>query len=317
MNRWSSLLALLWAASALCAWGCGDTLGRVGTYDFTQDVTQDSGAQKRGLLDEDDPEEATTDDMEAEQEQLEDPGALAALISQRLAELDSQKTPSEQGLEARRIGELAPDRCLAQLKEMDLSHVRPSFETPLVESPLLLRGGQVGDVQVVPRWSREPPINQVVDCRLALALFEMSRVAARHGIARLEYYSIYRPLAVPRGDCPSGKKGSRCRSAKKELALLEKNRGSQHRRALAIDIRWVVLKDGTRLDVLEDYDRRDGAPPCDYEAQWEKARLLQNLVCDVHDAGIFNVMLTPNANKAHHNHFHFALTPGADWHILR
>lgn len=331
IRRTCLALAILCGALSPALPGCGDTLGRVGSYRFGQDVTQDSGAEQSGLWDEAPEQDSATQtvdedtaphdldlnsDVEAEQELLEDSSALFALIAAKLAELDRPQTPGGASASAAEISALDPERCLARLEERGLSFSRPSFDTPLVDAPLVM-DGLFGSVEILPRWSRKVPVNEVVDCRLALALWEMSRLAERHGIAKLQYYSTYRPLVVPQGTCPKGGEGLRCRNKKQELELLKKNSGSRHRKALAIDIRWVVLKDGRRLDVLKDYDRRDGAPPCDYEADSDDARLLQEFVCDIYDARLFNVMLTPNADKAHHNHFHFDLTPGADWYILR
>ena len=49
----------------------------------------------------------------------------------------------------------------------------------------------------------------------------------------------------------------------------------------------------------------------------DKGQLLQDFACGLHKDKVFNVVLTPNANKAHHNHFHFDITPNATWYILR
>jgi hypothetical protein len=84
-----------------------------------------------------------------------------------------------------------------------------------------------------------------------------------------------------------------------------------------MDIRWFVTKTGEKIDVLEHYDRRNKKPPCSYEADTRAGRILQQLACAVHREKIFNVVLTPNANKDHHNHFHFDITPNATYYIIR
>lgn len=149
-----------------------------------------------------------------------------------------------------------------------------------------------------------------------LALVELARQAKLLGVKEIQYYSTYRPLRKPPKSCKAGKAGSRCRKLKKSYRKAQKS-PSQHRAALAIDIRWFVTDRGETIDVLEDFERRSRADPCATRTRTEKGRLLQRFACGLHDEKIFNVMLTPNANKAHHNHFHFDITPNATWYILR
>jgi hypothetical protein len=90
-----------------------------------------------------------------------------------------------------------------------------------------------------------------------------------------------------------------------------------HRRGLAIDLGWLTAADGSAVAVADDYERRAGTPPCDAGAETDLGRRLRDLACALHDRKIFNVVLTPNANEAHRNHFHFDVTPGARWYIVR
>jgi hypothetical protein len=176
--------------------------------------------------------------------------------------------------------------------------------------------GSINGVEITPRWPKNKNVNAVMDCHLMLALVEVAKQARRLGVKEIQYYSTYRPLRKPPEKCKRGKAGSHCRKQKKSYKKANKN-PSQHRSALAIDIRWLITERGETIDVLEDFERRSHRFPCDYRTRTDKGRLLQRFACGLHDHRIFNVMLTPNANKAHHNHFHFDITPDATWYILR
>jgi len=206
--------------------------------------------------------------------------------------------------------------CKKRLKKVKVKTSVPKFATPLVSKPLLLDSPIFG-VDIVPRWPKAKRKNEVADCRLLLALVDVAGRAKALGVKKIEYYSIHRPLNPPPKKCSKGKRGRKCRKRLQKYKKTIKGKLSQHRRALAIDIRWLTLEDDTVLDVLEHYDRRDGVPPCSYEASDPSALLLQEFACGLHQDKVFNVVLTPNANKAHHNHFHFDITQGVTWHIAK
>ena len=156
-----------------------------------------------------------------------------------------------------------------------------------------------------------------MDCHLALSLVAVARVAKSLDIAAIEFYSTYRPLKTPPRKCPKGKGRKKCLKRQREYHRIVKQQKSQHRFGRAIDIRWFKTADDRTIDVLEHFDRRSKQPPCSYHPTAPEATLLSKFVCRIYRQRLFNVMLTPNANKAHHNHFHFDLTPGARWNIIR
>ena len=43
---------------------------------------------------------------------------------------------------------------------------------------------------------------------------------------------------------------------------------------------------------------------------------LRTILCDTVAKHLFNVVLTPNYNRPHHNHFHLEVTLGAKWFLL-
>ncbi len=161
------------------------------------------------------------------------------------------------------------------------------------------------------------PIHAVMDCHLVLALVEVARYARALGIVAVDFYSTYRPLSTPPENCPKRRAGKKCRTKQEQYQKIVSAKTSRHRFASAIDIRRFVTEDDEIIDVEADFERRSGTDPCSYTPETKKARILSDLVCGLHHNRIFNVMLTPNANKAHHNHFHFDVTPRASWHILR
>ena len=44
---------------------------------------------------------------------------------------------------------------------------------------------------------------------------------------------------------------------------------------------------------------------------------LRSIVCEAADQRLFTVILTPNYNRAHANHFHLEVTPDVTWHLVR
>ena len=140
---------------------------------------------------------------------------------------------------------------------------------------------------------------EIVDCRLALSLDDFAVQLAAHDIAQVIHYSVYRP---PTRHWPDGKLGSR------------------HPGALAIDAGSFVKKDGTTLEVERDFHGRIGAATCGPGAGPNPASTeaveLRRILCDAAEARLFNVMLTPDYNYPHRNHFHLEVTAGAKWFVV-
>jgi hypothetical protein len=192
------------------------------------------------------------------------------------------------------IWSMTDEACRARLDEAGVAVSTPDFETPFVKQPLLL-DGPIRGVTIRPKWRRELRVNEVMDCRLLAALVDTAEIAHAFGFAELRFYSTYRPI---KNEAKAGK-------------------ASMHRRGLAIDVGWLTTSDGAAVEVLESYELHAGEPPCDAAAETDLGRRLRDFACALHDGKIFNVVLTPNANKAHHNHFHLDITPDARWYIIR
>ncbi|MGH7296771.1 MAG: extensin family protein [Polyangiaceae bacterium] len=142
---------------------------------------------------------------------------------------------------------------------------------------------------------------EIFDCRLVLALDDFAAMAAPRGITRMLHISAYRP-----------KSANGCTA---------KYPGLQHCGALAVDIAQFRLADGTTWSVQKDFAGQIGAATCGPTARPPaptRASIgLHALVCDAAAQGIFNVILTPDHNAEHFNHFHVEVTPGAEWMLIQ
>lgn len=88
---------------------------------------------------------------------------------------------------------------------------------------------------------------------------------------------------------------------------------SQHAYANAIDIAGVTTSDGTYSSVNDDWViDGDAEETCAAASEPGADRLLHELICELKAAQVWNIVLTPNYNADHRNHFHVDLTPGAD-----
>lgn len=135
------------------------------------------------------------------------------------------------------------------------------------------------------------------DCALIVSLAQAAAVMRARDIVEIADYGIYNYRCINGGtppDCPSGI--------------------SQHAYATAIDLAGFTLADDTYVSVNDDWVIDPaGEPTCEAETEPGKDRFLHELICTLKAAGTWNIVLTPNYNAAHRNHFHVDLTPGADF----
>jgi len=187
---------------------------------------------------------------------------------------------------ARRIADLSPAACRAELARSGLPVERDRRPTPGVATATRVTGPFHGVRLVVP--PRSSPYG-VLDCRLALALGELAALLAEHGVVAVRIDNTYRP----RSRLP----GSR--------------RPSQHNYALAADVTAITLADGRTLEIERDWPAAIGTPACGPEAELgsdtPEALELRNLVCAIVARQLFHHVLTPNYDVAHRNHLHLDL----------
>ena len=198
-----------------------------------------------------------------------------------------------------KYGQLTRAECEAEIKTRNLPF---TFE----ETPGVLAGGRLtGPIRGVTFRTRESAEKratspwEVLDCRLALALDDFAGVLVAHDIVEVRHYSMHRE--VPKS-WPADKVGS------------------QHFGGMAIDAAIFTTSTGTKMDVNDDWFGRIGAKTCGPDARprrkTEKSVALREILCETAAKRIFNVILTPNHNRAHRNHFHLDLTPGAKWFVV-
>ncbi len=167
-------------------------------------------------------------------------------------------------------------------------------EAPGVEAPIRL-GGPLGGVEIV---SCGPSSNnEIIECRLALALLAWSADLGSADIVRIEHMSTYRPGArVNRTGEPSG-----------------------HARAMAIDIARFHRRDSSILDMEVIWTNPvRGADPCGHvDGESDDLRTLRDLICTAIDSDLFQIVLTPHFDRVHRNHVHLEIRPDVDWTYVR
>ena len=141
--------------------------------------------------------------------------------------------------------------------------------------------------------------HEIVDCRLVLALDDCAEVLRRHDIVEVRHFSVYRlpPKSWPRG-----------RAAERHLG------------AVAIDAGRFIKQDGSVLDVDKHFHGALGAKTCGEGAAprpvSKESLELRAFLCEIVSHRLFNVVLTPNYNPPHKNHFHLEVTAGKKWFLV-
>jgi hypothetical protein len=202
-----------------------------------------------------------------------------------------------------KYGELGKKACLAELKRRKVPFVEVE-EARGVLAPVRLKG-PVGGVtyrtEATAAERAKSPL-EIFDCRLVLSLSDFSEILKKHGVEEALLFSAWRP---PPKSWPRDKLGTR------------------HPGALAIDLRRLVLapgEDGKQKDLVVERDwtpKRD-TPPCEGAPSPDtaEAKTLRAIFCEANDKRLFTVMLSPNYNKAHENHFHLEVTPQVKWRLV-
>jgi hypothetical protein len=168
---------------------------------------------------------------------------------------------------------------------------------PGVATPVTVRP-PVGGLAYRYVANQTPRTSLFMDCQLALALARAADVLAPFGVVEVADIGVYNYRCIDQSvdpPCP----GSSL---------------SQHAFATAIDIAGLTTMDGTYYSVEDDWIiDPDGEATCAAATSGDKDAFLHAVLCAMHDAGVFNIYLTPNYNAAHRNHFHVDLTEGADF----
>jgi hypothetical protein len=207
------------------------------------------------------------------------------------APADATSTP------AYRYGSMSKPDCEAELGRRNIGFEAESAKGVL--APVRLTGRLHGVAFHTDDRSASRSKYEIGDCRLILAMDDLAGVLEQHGIVEVVHYSMYRP---PDKGWPADKIGTR------------------HNGALALDAARFIDKDGHALDVLKDFHGAIGAKTCGPGAGpspvTENGTKIRELLCEIVGMHLFNVVLTPNYNRPHRNHFHLEVTQGVKWFLV-
>ena len=145
--------------------------------------------------------------------------------------------------------------------------------------------------------SANPRAQMFADCTLINSLVQAAPSFASRNITEVSDLGIYNYRCIGGGtppDCPNGI--------------------SQHAFATAIDIAGVEQADGTFYSVNDDWVIDPNAEEtCDAPTNPGKDAFLHELICELKANAVWTIVLTPNYNADHRNHFHVDLTPESDF----
>lgn len=195
------------------------------------------------------------------------------------------------------IAALTDRACLRALSRAAVPFVRVRQGVPGVALPVTVTG-PIRGVRV--RGSGVPAEREIMDCRLAVALARFAPMLRAMRVRELRHISLFRPA-------------SPAEVARRPVQ-------TRHPAGLAIDVAALVFDDGRSLDVLRDFRGRRGAAVCGPGARVRGgagARALRSVACDAARRGYFNVVLTPNFNRAHRNHLHLEVARDVSWIFVR
>lgn len=135
----------------------------------------------------------------------------------------------------------------------------------------------------------------VIDCSLAVSLDEVGRYLRALGIDQAGFSSAYSKRNV-RGT----------------------NRPSKHSYGLAIDVHSVAGPDLGSLRIDRDYEQGLGdAIDCVGTPATQGGAVLKILQCQLVRSGLFYLVLSPDYDDAHHDHFHLEVKPWRERSSLR
>jgi hypothetical protein len=136
-----------------------------------------------------------------------------------------------------------------------------------------------------------------MDCSLAVALHKLAGALQPKGIVALEHIGIYNYRCIGGGNPDT----DNCTP-------------SMHAQARGIDIHELRDMAGTTYNVETDWIiDPDAEKTCSAKTANVKDALLHEVACNWNALAIFNIILTPNYNADHRNHFHVDLTDGSDF----
>jgi hypothetical protein len=147
------------------------------------------------------------------------------------------------------------------------------------------------------RYSGNPSDRKTLygDCRLMKSLAQAAPMFRGHDITKIIDIGIYNYRCIDQSLTPPN-----CSM-------------SQHAYAKAIDFAELVKSDDTHYSILNDWVIDPSGATCTAATENEKDAFLHQVICELKAAKVWNIVLTPNYNSDHRNHFHVDLTDNADF----
>lgn len=143
--------------------------------------------------------------------------------------------------------------------------------------------------------SSAEPTPMLMDCELAPRLVRLSEIVREYGIDEVIHIGIYNYRCIGGGDPDSGT----CTP-------------SQHAYARAIDLHAFGLAGSdAQYSTETDFVITMRGDSCPIDSFSEPDRILKEIACRLWAERVFQIVLTPNYNDAHRNHYHVDLTEGA------
>jgi len=138
----------------------------------------------------------------------------------------------------------------------------------------------------------------VIDCSLAVSLAAAGRFLVDHGVDTATYSSAYHIRNI---------RGTR--------------RRSNHSYGLAIDVHTLSGEELGTLTLKEDFEQGLGDEiDCIGQPLTQAGAVLRAIDCQLERSGLFRIVLGPDYDATHYNHFHIEARPwrkredaGADW----
>lgn len=135
----------------------------------------------------------------------------------------------------------------------------------------------------------------VVDCSLAVSLAAAGRYLTGLGLDRVRWVSAYSRRNIRGTDRPSN-----------------------HSYGLAIDVSRLTGPAVGTLSVVADYEQGLGdAVDCLGQPMTQAGALLKVTQCQLVQSGLFFLVLSPDYDDAHHDHFHLEVKPWSERPALR
>ncbi len=201
---------------------------------------------------------------------------------------------------AYRYANMDDGQAFTELDRRGISYRRVPEAVPGVRAPIRLSGPLRGVHihSVLSEERRATTLYEILDARLALALFDLCAILSHHDVVEVVHFTMYRsPRRHPEDASPPQ---------------------TRHPGGLAIDLGAMRKSNGDWLSVGPHWEGSIGAKTCGAGARKllpRRARELRSVLCEANDQRLFHYMLSPHFDAAHDDHFHLEIKPGVKWFI--